>query len=128
MEENIELKIHVDDQELKTVEKKKYKKELIPVALRKAVWNTYIGENFGMGYCFAGCRGIISQMNFACGHVISEKDGGKLILQNLRPVCTTCNSSMSTQNMTEFMKKYGLEQPKKLKNVLYVKSECCTMI
>ena len=43
-------------------------------------------------------------MNFACGYVISEHMGGTLDVDNLRPVCTTCNSSMGTRNMRDFMR------------------------
>lgn len=112
-----------------TSEIKKYHKALIPVALKRAVWNIYIGECYGLAYCFAGCNGLVSQTNFACGHIIAEKNGGKLSLENLRPVCTACNSSMGTQNMNEFMEKYGLKQPVQLKRILKIQnSECCSMI
>jgi len=43
-------------------------------------------------------------MNFACGHIISEYEGGSLDVNNLRPVCTTCNSSMGIRNMRDFMR------------------------
>jgi hypothetical protein len=41
----------------------------------------------------------ITQMNFACGHVESEHNGGVPTAENLRPICTTCNSSMGVRNM-----------------------------
>ena len=31
-----------------------------------------------------------------CGHVVAHKNGGKVILENLRPVCKGCNWEMRT--------------------------------
>jgi 5-methylcytosine-specific restriction endonuclease McrA len=45
---------------------------------------------------------------FECGHVISEFNGGTNKLNNLKPICVSCNSSMGTQNMDEFIKNCGL--------------------
>ena len=46
--------------------------------------------------------------SFHCGHVISEADGGPTTVDNLRPVCATCNLSMRTQNMEKFKGQHGL--------------------
>jgi len=51
-------------------------------------------------------------MNFHCGHVVSEINGGELEPENLKPICQSCNSSMGTTNMNEFIKKYKLDQNK----------------
>ena len=40
-------------------------------------------------------------------HVTSRKNGGEMIIDNLRPICGTCNKSISSENMEEFMEKYG---------------------
>ena len=47
-------------------------------------------------------------LNFSCGHVIAEANGGELKLNNLKPICMSCNSSMGTQNMDSYIQKYGL--------------------
>ncbi len=52
----------------------------------------------------------ISVKNFDCGHIISEKNGGIVSLDNLKPICRLCNSSMSTNNMDDFIKKYGFDK------------------
>ncbi len=57
----------------------------------------------------------ISVKNFDCGHIISEKNGGIVSLDNLKPICRLCNSSMSTNNMDDFIKKYGFD--KNIKNI-----------
>ena len=82
----------------------KYKKKTIPSALKRKVWHVYLGEENGVGLCT--CCGIskINQFSFHCGHVISEKNGGEMKVDNLRPICQNCNSSMGTKNMNEFKK------------------------
>lgn len=81
----------------------KYRKKAIPAALKKKVWYTYIGEEYGTGVCFCCKTTRIQQLSFHCGHVISEKNGGDMNLRNMRPICQNCNSSMGTKNMNDFM-------------------------
>jgi hypothetical protein len=56
---------------------------------------------------------IISQHIFECGHVISEKNGGNVTLDNLRPICSSCNKSMGVMNLEEFKSKYFIKLPSK---------------
>ena len=88
----------------------KRKKEKIPSTVRKIVWNTYMGETL-FSKCL--CCGVeeISVNNFECGHVKSEKNGGQITIDNLRPICGHCNKSIATRNMEEFMLKYGIKKP-----------------
>ncbi len=82
----------------------KYKKKLIPKSLRIKVWNTYIGEDIGKIKCLC-CNTIdITQSIFECGHIIAEAKGGETSLENLRPICSTCNKSMKTINMNDYIK------------------------
>lgn len=85
-----------------------YKKKPINKALRNSVWNNSHGEEIGTAKCFAGCGATISQQNFECGHVKSEKDGGSTTLENLKPICSTCNKSMGTKHMKTFCIETGL--------------------
>ena len=86
------------------VVKKKYKKKSIPLALKKLVWNKYIGEEIGKAKCL--CCGLtdISQISFNCGHIIPEVNGGNMCIDNLMPICQNCNSSMGSINLWEFKK------------------------
>jgi len=80
----------------------KYNKQIIPKALRIKVWNTYIGEEIGKTKCLC-CNEInITQSIFECGHIIAEAKGGKTVLENLMPICSTCNKSMKTKNLYDF--------------------------
>ena len=49
-------------------------------------------------------------MNFHCGHITSEKNGGDMTLNNLLPICALCNSSMGSVNMWDFIKMHGLHR------------------
>jgi len=86
------------------------RKKQIPKAVRVAVWNKYIGNNIAQSECSVGCGEMISINNFECGHVISEKHGGPITIQNLRPICSNCNKSMGTTNMQEFINTYGFNE------------------
>ena len=87
--------------------KVKTKKKTIPVTLKRKVWSKWIGEDKGKDFCCCCKLTEISQLNFSCGHIISEFNGGELKIDNLKPICTSCNSSMGTQNMDEYMTRYG---------------------
>ncbi len=87
----------------------RYRKINIPAAVRRTVWNTYIGEEIGLTECYVGCKTKISQMTFECGHVEAESKGGLTIVENLRPICSSCNRSMGTRNMHDFMKTFGFK-------------------
>jgi len=80
----------------------------IPKKVKADVWNTYIGADINKHKCLCCKRAYICcNVDFAVGHVISEKDGGTLEIANLRPICATCNSAMGTMNMVDFIKKFG---------------------
>lgn len=79
-------------------------KKTIPKPLKNNVWNTYIGREKGIGECFT-CHQEIDSKHFECGHVLAEKEGGDITVDNLRPVCSLCNKSMGTTNMNDFKDK-----------------------
>jgi hypothetical protein len=85
------------------------KKEKIPATVRNTIWCKYIGE-LDYSKCFCCNHEPITRGNFECGHVISEKKGGKVHLDNLRPICSLCNRSMGIENMEHFMEKFGYEK------------------
>jgi hypothetical protein len=87
----------------------RYRKVNIPAAVRRTVWNTYIGEDIGRTECYVGCKNKITQLTFECGHIEAESKGGLTIVENLRPICSPCNRSMGTRNMHEFMKTFGFK-------------------
>ena len=84
----------------------------IPSTVRNCVWNIYIGADQKQGVCFCCNTEQISFANFECGHVQAKTKNGDTTIQNLRPICGLCNKSMGTQNMEEFMAKYGFVKSK----------------
>lgn len=91
-----------------TTPPKKYKKKPIPAAVKRIVWNKCIGEHIGKAKCICCKVSDITQLSFHCGHIVSEANGGKVEVPNLRPICQNCNSSMGKMNMDEFIAKYKL--------------------
>lgn len=81
------------------------KRKYIPKCLKILVWNKNIGKEQGIGKCYV-CESEIDSKDFECGHIISVKEGGENILDNLLPICSSCNKSMATKNLHEFKKEY----------------------
>ena len=81
----------------------------IPAPIKEKCWNEYIGIFIGEAHCFCCKNNKISKSNFQAGHVISEVNGGEISVENLRPICGQCNSSMGIKNMDIFMKENGLK-------------------
>ncbi len=82
------------------------KKKSIPKTLKIHIWDKYIGDNIRNAKCICCNITQISIESFHAGHIISEKEGGKTTIDNLRPICSTCNSSMGCENMNSFIKEY----------------------
>ena len=69
--------------------------------------NRHVGEEIGKAKCLCYKLTDITQLSFSCGHIIPESKGGKLILDNLKPICQSCNSSMGTNNMHDYITYFG---------------------
>lgn len=80
-------------------------KKKIPKALRNQVWLTHIGKKFEHKCWVTWCKNVITPFSWECGHNIPESKGGTLDIDNLRPLCSTCNGSMGDQyTIDEFSK------------------------
>lgn len=71
------------------------KKSPIPKALREQVWLKYFGKKYNHKCYIRWCTNIINVFDFECGHNVPESKGGDTVLENLRPICSRCNKSMS---------------------------------
>lgn len=78
----------------------------IPKKVRIETWDRYIGMDKGRVQCMCCEAEYMTQMTFHCGHVVSHADGGSMNIDNLRPICASCNLSMHTQNMNEFRQEF----------------------
>ena len=77
-------------------------RKAIPKKVREEVWKKRNGASFD-GRCFC-CETDLRFEAFEVGHVIPVADGGNDSVDNLEPVCRSCNRSMGKRNMLEFKK------------------------
>ncbi len=106
-----EEKLNIKEDKLNIKEdKSNNKRKNISITLKRRVWDTYIGRYIGIAKCLCCNLTEIDQLNFNCGHVISHYDGGDISIDNLRPICQSCNSSMGSMNMNDFINKYSLNK------------------
>lgn len=81
------------------------KKEQIPKRIRELVWTTYNGEVFTSKCYVSWCTNNINVFSFQTGHDIPESLGGTLDIDNLKPICGSCNLSMGNKySITEWSK------------------------
>lgn len=78
------------------------RKQTIPHAIRWQVWLNYAGENFQAKCSTPWCRNIMRAYDFQAGHILAEASGGLVSVENLIPICATCNHSMGTMHFTEW--------------------------
>ena len=70
-------------------------KQKIPKALREQIWLRDIGRKYEGKCRIVWCENKMTVFDFQCGHDIPESHGGETILENLVPICSRCNLSMS---------------------------------
>lgn len=78
------------------------KKNKIHHTIRIKVWNKHIGVEVGRALCLCCKKNHITQHQFICGHVVSHAQGGEIDIDNLRPICSTCNRDMGCTDMRIF--------------------------
>ena len=71
--------------------------------LKIDIWGKYIGLAVGKSTCIVCKDTEILQSKFHGGHIVSEYNGGETTLDNILPICSGCNTSMGTTNMTEYV-------------------------
>ena len=82
----------------KDIEKKTHNyKEPIPKRIRELVWTTNNGETFSHKCYVTWCYNTMNVFNFQVGHDIPESKGGTIDIENLKPICASCNLSMSNK-------------------------------
>jgi len=79
--------------------KKKISKET-----REQIWEHYIGDR-AKAECPVCRKRTIRMTDFSAGHIVAEACGGATDATNLMPICSNCNSRMSTMNLYEYCQK-----------------------
>lgn len=91
----------VVSQPVQETKSKTQKRRAIPKRVRGLVWKAHFGEAM-TGSCFC-CLKIMEALDeWHAGHIIAHANGGRDNVENLRPVCISCNLSMGTENMDDF--------------------------
>lgn len=90
----------------------KKRKRCVPKTIRNQVWRKYNGSTLD-GKCFCCCLPLAYEC-WEAGHVISDAHGGESIVENLRPICLSCNRSMGKMNMFDFMRQYKMSGVKNI--------------
>ena len=79
----------------------------IPKALREQVWLQFNGKIYEHKCNIYWCKNVIDVFNFQVGHNIPESKGGPTVLENLRPICSSCNLSMGNRYTIDEWNKLG---------------------
>ena len=74
---------------------RKIKKANIPKAIREQVWIKNFKKKYENKCYIHWCDNIINVFDFHVGHNIPKSKGGTLNINNLKPICSRCNLSMS---------------------------------
>ena len=90
---------------------------MVPKRIRELVWLEYIGRNFE-GKCFS-CNEKIDVFSWHAGHIIPNCDEGKATVENLRPICVSCNLSMGKKKMDIFINENDLKGKKNFEKRKY---------
>ena len=72
----------------------------IPKTVRNEVWKKRNG-NVMEGTCFV-CNNSLVFDNMECGHIIPHVCKGQIAIDNLEPICKTCNRDMGIMNLNEY--------------------------
>ena len=81
------------------------RKQAIPHALKWQIWIRYAGENFKAKCSVPWCLNIMKASDFQAGHKKAEAVGGTTTLDNLIPICSTCNLSMGTEHFDDWARR-----------------------
>ena len=85
------------------------KKVKIPKALREQVWLKFNGRVYDAKCNVRWCKNKVDVFNYEVGHNIPESKGGPTVLENLRPLCSRCNKSMSNDYTIDQFNTLGKE-------------------
>jgi hypothetical protein len=69
--------------------------------VRIQVWKKLNKNVCDNGFCYTCNKGLLYS-DMECGHIIAHALGGSVSLDNLMPVCKSCNRDMGTMNLEEY--------------------------
>jgi 5-methylcytosine-specific restriction endonuclease McrA len=120
MESKVYSEIQSDKQPKKQTDKQpKKSRKAISKSLKNNVWLQYYGEKFTCKCSVTWCVTPINPFTFEVGHNMPHSKGGTLDIDNLKPICSTCNKSMGDR--------YTIDEFSKLANNK-TKNPCCCIL
>jgi 5-methylcytosine-specific restriction endonuclease McrA len=100
--------MQVSPEESKTdsyVVKKKTPRKSISKSVKNNMWIQHYGEKFSVQCSVEWCVTIITPFTFEVGHNVPHSKSGTIDIDNLKPICGTCNKSMGNRfTIDEFSK------------------------
>lgn len=73
----------------------------IPAVIREHVWKKHNANTCDCGKCYV-CGGALRFSDMECGHIVAHALGGVTTIDNLMPICKTCNRDMGIMNLMEY--------------------------
>jgi hypothetical protein len=89
----------------------------VPKAVKEEVWCRAFGLGSATGHCDA-CDKEIHILSFHAGHVVANSEGGRAVVDNLVPLCASCNLSQGSRNLKEFKDELGAPKREALRRDL----------
>jgi hypothetical protein len=81
----------------------KNKKKKIPKKVKNDAWDKHIGSKIAQAPCLCCRLQVVNSKDFHAGHIKSEYNGGTCTVDNIVPICSACNQSMSSENMDTYI-------------------------
>lgn len=73
----------------------------IPAVIREHVWKKHNSNVCDAGECYV-CKAALRFNDMECGHIVAHALGGATTIDNLMPICKTCNRDMGIMNLMEY--------------------------
>lgn len=73
----------------------------IPVIIRQQVWKKVNKSECDVGRCYT-CSSDLLYPHMECGHIKAHALGGDISVDNLMPVCKSCNGDMGIMDLHEY--------------------------
>jgi 5-methylcytosine-specific restriction endonuclease McrA len=84
------------------------RRKTIVGGIKRQVWDKHVGSDLAKSKCPCCKYNLIDVNTFVCAHFKGEEEGGSLAVDNLRPICTTCDIDIDKKSINEFMKEYNI--------------------
>ncbi len=76
-------------------------KQHVPIVVREQVWKKCNPNTGDLGVCYTCCNDLYFR-DMECGHVKAHALGGDISVDNLMPVCKSCNKDMGIMDLHEY--------------------------